>query len=284
MPLRYFAIYCALLGGCLITSLGFAENLRFHAPIEEGTLVSKERSRTSRTLVRPNFMVAAAGDSGSQLSAEQVREIQARAERLRKSLAVDWLGKELDGNWSNPIPIIPILTDGTALSGKTSFNIQNGEVYDWKMVVKGNEKGILDTVLPHEIMHAILATVTRKSVPLWLSEGIATCNEAQVDQEKIARPFARYVQDGKMIPFREMFATEAYPRDKEKLALLYAQSHSAVQFLVEHGGKQNVIEFLKAGVRHKDQDWSGALKQYYGYDSIEAFESAWLRTMRERVK
>jgi hypothetical protein len=95
-----------------------------------------------------------------------------------------------------------------------------------------------EDVLAHEIAHAILFRVLGphvRELPLWLNEGIAqresepmTLNQRELVSEAAA--------DGTLIPLTSL--SESFPR--ERIALAYAESSSAVGYLVRRHGRQSV--------------------------------------------
>ncbi|MCF6286191.1 MAG: hypothetical protein L3K26_13515, partial [Candidatus Hydrogenedentes bacterium] len=104
----------------------------------------------------PNFIVNAQ-------SPEFAKRVGTAAEQFRKELSVMWTGKEMK-NWSAPCPI-NVKVGQIGAGGATTFSFHNGEVFGWKMNIQGSEIRILDSVLPHEITHTILACRFRRPLP-----------------------------------------------------------------------------------------------------------------------
>ncbi|MFO0942831.1 MAG: hypothetical protein U0930_19005 [Pirellulales bacterium] len=212
-----------------------------------------------------NFIVFAR----DQAWANQVSET---AERLRKELAMHWLGTDLPP-WSARCPLH--VHDGAALgaSGETRFLVSSGMAGDWMMTVQGTRERILDSVLPHEISHTIFAShfgKLNKYVPRWADEGAATTVEHEAEKKKHRYYLKKFLQSGRGLAFNKMFQLKEYPND---ILPLYAQGHSAVQFLIDQSGPQQFVRFLETGMR--SEQWQQALAKHYDYASIWDFQRDW---------
>ena len=94
------------------------------------------------------------------------KQVGNEAERFRRELAIEWIGKELP-QWSEKCPIQ--VTLAAHAGGETSFAFmfnghQRGEPTGWDMKIFGTPERLLDSVLPHEITHTIFATHFRRPV------------------------------------------------------------------------------------------------------------------------
>lgn len=215
-----------------------------------------------------NFTVQAT-DEGF---AKQVGEA---AESYRIKLAQLWLGRDLP-RWSRPCEVS--VKTGTELvsAGETVFSFSNGEVYDWKMTVQGSPERILDSVLPHEVTHTIIASYLRMPVPRWLDEGMATAVEASSERAHYRKMLATFLHTKRGIAFDDMVSMKEYPSD---LTPFYSQSFSVCEYLILVGGYRRLVEFAKAGV--ESNDWNAELKRYYDCNSLGALQYEWNRWIRE---
>lgn len=200
------------------------------------------------------------------------KKVSDTAEQLRKELAEHWLGRELQP-WPMRCPLH--VQDGEALgaSGETRFVVSGGAATDWMMSVQGTRERVLDSVLPHEISHTIFATHfarLNKYVPRWADEGAATTVENEAEKKKHRFYLKKFLQTGRGLAFNEMFKLKEYPED---ILPLYAQGHSAVQFLIDQSGPQQFIAFLEMGMG--TEQWQAALTKYYDYQSIWEFQKQW---------
>ena len=213
-----------------------------------------------------NFVVFAS-------SPEWAAQVAEMAELNRRQLAEHWLGRELPA-WSERVPIHVEAAPNLGAGGETRFALLGGNrIGQWMMSVSGTQERILDSVLPHEITHTILAThfaPLGKYVPRWADEGACTTVEHISEKQKHQHHLKLFLQTGRGLAFNHMFQLKEYPSD---IMPLYAQGHSAVQFLIDQGGPQKFIKFLEAGMR--SESWNAALEEFYAYQSIGQFQTLW---------
>lgn len=215
--------------------------------------------------VTRNFIVLAA----SQQQADTMAEA---AERYRSQLAKYWLGQELP-DWPQPCPISVRASQRLGAGGSTSFTLIGGSVTGWRMQVQGSEERILDSVLPHEITHTILATHLAplgKPIPRWADEGACSTMEHASETAKHEKYLIQFLQEGRGIAFAEMFRMKEYPSD---IMPLYAQGYSVAKFLIEQSGPQAFVQFVESGMR--TEDWVAALEHHYGYPLVGKLQTAW---------
>lgn len=210
-----------------------------------------------------NFTVSAS-------TPELAREIGVAAERQRKELALEWLGKEMPP-WSKPCPITAQVDPRLGAGGATSFLFQDGEVFDWKMTIQGSRERILDSVLPHEITHTVFASYFRRPLPRWADEGACTTVEHKSEKEKQHRMLIRFLQTGQGIAFSDLFAMKEYPAN---VMPLYSQGYSLARFLIDHGGRRKFLAFLGDGM--SDENWPRAVRKHYGAENLWALQGTWL--------
>ncbi len=219
-----------------------------------------------------NFIVFASSPQWAQQVAEM-------AELNRHDLAIYWLGKELPP-WSERVPVHVEAGEHLGAGGETRFSLLGGDrIGQWMMSVSGSQERILDSVLPHEITHTIFAThfaPLGKYVPRWADEGACTTVEHVSEKKKHQDHLRLFLQSRRGLAFNQMFALKEYPPD---IMPLYAQGHSAVQFLLDQGGSQKFVKFLEAGMR--SDAWHESLKQFYHYDSIGQFQTLWNRWLAD---
>ena len=221
-----------------------------------------------RSIVQsPNFRVYAR-------NAQLANQVARSAEEFRKQLAVHWLGEELP-NWPEPCPIA--VNDGpkTPASGETKYTLIGGGVAGFNMSVSGTPERIIDSVLPHEITHTVMAShfaALGKPVPRWADEGACTTVEHQSERSKHDIMLVRYLHEGRGIPFATLFTLKDYPRD---LMPLYAQGYSLSCFLISQGGPRRFIQFLERGM--ETENWAGATDEFYQYPKLGKLQSAWNR-------
>ncbi|MBQ9798526.1 MAG: hypothetical protein IJO40_01125 [Thermoguttaceae bacterium] len=211
----------------------------------------------------PNFIV----NADTEVFARRVGDA---AEQYRRNLAILWLGEELQ-RWSSPC-VITVETGPTlGAGGATVFTCCNDEVFDWKMTVQGTEERVLDSVLPHEITHTVLASYLRAQAPRWIDEGMATSVEADVERTNYRLMLADFLHSRKGIAFNDMVAMTEYP---EELMPFYSQAFSVCEYLILIGGRRRLVEFAKEGAR--SNDWNAALRRYYEGRSLGDLQLEWV--------
>lgn len=210
-----------------------------------------------------NFVVSAP-------SVDVARRVARAAEQYRRELSISWIGEELP-QWGQRCRLT-VKTERPLPSGHTSFVFNDGEVYDWEMIVQGPLETILESVLPHEISHTIFASYFRAPVPRWADEGASLLAEDDGERGRQRALVEELLNSSRRIPLREMVTLVEYPRDHRRVLALYAQGHSVAEFLVLPGGRTRYLAFLKSAGRH---GWDRALQRHYGFRDIEELESYW---------
>ncbi|MDO4569628.1 MAG: hypothetical protein Q4D38_04525 [Planctomycetia bacterium] len=216
------------------------------------------------TIDTRNFRVDASDPRISQKVAQ-------RAEKLRKSLALFWLGTELP-DWSKKCTIKVHVGGNLPAAGETTFTFHNREVYDWEMKVQGTEERIYDSVLPHEVTHTILASYFRQPVPRWADEGAATFTEADAERDKYQRMLHKFLRNHRGIPLDRLFVMEEYPAEP---LTLYAQGFSVSEFLIRQRGPQFFVRFVERCM-HEQTPLDQIVWELYGYEGLRDLQNDWL--------
>ncbi|TWT75908.1 hypothetical protein Pla123a_26920 [Posidoniimonas polymericola] len=203
------------------------------------------------------------------------QEIGLSAEKWRKKLAIEWLGKEMP-HWAEPCPIKTKVSPRLGAGGATSFLFDRGEVYGWEMNVQGSRERVLDSVLPHEITHTVFASHFRRPLPRWADEGACTTVEHKSEIAVQERLLIKFLKTGKGIPFDKMFEMKEYPPD---VMPLYSQGHSLTQFLIERRGKAAFLEFIADGMQ--DENWQRAIRTHYGNEGLLDLQATWLGWVKD---
>lgn len=163
----------------------------------------------------------------------------------------------------SPKVILTVGFNARGGSGETKYMVgPNGVKGGFTMNVRGkNAKEIQDQVLPHEVMHTVMATYMGADVPKWADEGYASLKESPLP------PFPRQ----RLIPFKELMSSENYT---EAPLNFYGESTKVVQWLVELKGIIVFRDFIY-DFKHTQGDWPVYLKKYYGFSSYDDAQKAW---------
>jgi hypothetical protein len=192
------------------------------------------------------------------------------AEKYRKELAVEWIGQEMP-NWSQPGSITVKVGPNLGAGGATSFLFEHGEVYGWKMDIQGSAERVLDSVLPHEITHMILASHFRCPLPRWADEGAATNTECPSEKAKHRQMLLQFLRTNRGIAFNQMYAMRDYPHD---IMPLYAQSHALADYLIQQRGRRAFVAYVEDGMR--SGRWGEATERHYGIQDLGALQNQWV--------
>jgi hypothetical protein len=227
-------------------------------------VISLAMGSADAEFVSPNFVVHAP-------TVEIARQVAGAAEHSRKKLAMQWYGHEIS-NWGEPCDVTVVVGKNLGAGGVTRFKFDRGEVYGWKMDVQGSLERILDSVIPHEVNHTILACYFRRKVPRWADEGAATVVEHISEKGRSFDLAEKLVNQGRRIPLRVLLNMTQYPRDSDQVLAMYAQGYSLTEFLIQRGGRQHFLWFLNDA---HYQGWDRAITTFYGSKGIEKLEQKW---------
>jgi hypothetical protein len=214
-----------------------------------------------------NFIVDAA-------TPDLAREVCEQAEAFRHDLAKEWLGKPL-ADWQEPCPIRVTVGERMGAGGATSFMFDRGRPFGWTMSVQGSRERVLDSVLPHEVTHAIFATHFGRPLPRWADEGACTTVEHHSERKKQEDNLLVFLTSNRGIAFNQMFAMTEYPSD---VLPLYSQGYSLARFLINQGGKQKFVAYVGEGMKMKN--WTVATKKHYGFNSLSDLQVTWVEWVR----
>jgi hypothetical protein len=134
---------------------------------------------------------------------------------------------------------------------------------------------VLDSVLPHEVTHAIFATHFGRPLPRWADEGACTTVEHTSERNKQQTMLVEFLTTNRGIAFNKMFAMKEYPQD---VLPLYSQGFSLTRFLIAQGGKPKFVEYVGEGMR--TNNWPSATSRYYGFTDLSQLQLTWVEWVR----
>jgi hypothetical protein len=219
-------------------------------------LVSAAEYRTD------NFSVSAP-------SSELARAVGEAAEHYRDELATAWLGQTIP-TWHQPCSVTVRIQNGAG--GATSFAFDRGHVFGWNMTLQGQPQEILDSVLPHEITHTILASHFRRPTPRWASEGASTLAESESDRQRMYQCLKQSFDGRHVVSLRHLFEIREYPNNSDAMLALYSQGFAVTDYLVERNGKSAFLAFLDVAHQH---GWETAA-QGLGFSSVLDLQRQWV--------
>jgi hypothetical protein len=250
-------------------------------------IVTKGIVRMTRRRLRIFLLLCALGSLGASHRTahfivvapdeEVARKVGEKAEHCRKQLALKWIGTDLPDE-GEPC-LVEVTLTARGCRGGTTTAFRNGEILWMRMRIEGPLDELLRNVVPHEVTHVVFASLLRAPAPRWADEGGAILSEDPKIQN--------YYDDlmGKLLDsptrhksLRGLFRSGQYTQDYR---ILYAQGYSISRFLIASRGRTKFVAFVAAGMRG---DWDEACKHYYGYESVEEMERAWLHSEKVRRK
>jgi len=196
------------------------------------------------------------------------------AERYRRDMAIEWLGRELP-RWPRPCPISVQMGPHLGAGGATSFAFHNGQPFGWTMSVQGSRERILDSVVPHEVTHTIFATHFGRPLPRWADEGACTTVEHVSERQKQHGLLLQFLTTGRGIAFNRMFAMKEYPHD---VLPLYSQGYSLARYLIAQGGRHRFVQYIGDGMR--SNNWGEATRRQYGFEDLSDLQVSWLEWVK----
>lgn len=188
-------------------------------------------------------------------------------ENSRREIAIYWFGHELP-TWSRPA-VVNANFARLGAGGETKFVFSQGQVYDWKMDVRGEADELNESVLPHEATHTVLASVLRRPLPRMLDEGAATFSESEHEHQLQRERVRQLVVDKRFVHFDQLIDMKEYHQVGD-ISALYAEGFAIVEYLVDRSGPDRFIEFLK-----DKRPPSQKVKEFYSFNTVRDLEAAW---------
>jgi hypothetical protein len=168
----------------------------------------------------------------------------------------------------------------------------NGKITDWHtgcaypedmyIVIKSPraaKRNIdLQSLIAHEIAHVLLGAPLKRSPPRWFDEGVAMYESSEWkfwDQTILSWA----VQKRKIISLSKL--EKKFPTDRKKEELAYAESFSAIAFMIERFGKHKLRELISNLAA--DESFKKAIKASLGI-SKKKFYKEWKRWIKKSYK
>jgi len=175
--------------------------------------------------------------------------------------AKEWLWQTIP-KWWKPCPI-QVNLGNVGAGGATSFVFDRGEVFGWNMNIQGPPQRLLDSVVPHEVLHTVFASHFRKKVPRWADEGACSYVEADAEKKNLKALAVSVAGTERQIPIRRLLVLDEYPSN---VMTFYAQGFYISEHLIDQKGKREFVKFLAS---HCLAGWDAAFAKHYGYQTQE---------------
>lgn len=207
--------------------------------------------------------------------AEKVGQL---AEEARDHAHSKWFPGEPVEDWS---PICEIYLYPTAHEygqatgvgpqspGHSKVLQDQGRVVSRKLALRTDDPNMLEAVLPHETAHVVFAgRFGPHPVPRWADEGMAVLTEPRAKQEGHLVNLSRAWQTSNGFSCSQIMTMNDYPPG-HRMRDFYAHSVGICRFLVEMGGSQKLVHYLRTSLQQNNYDQ--AMQQIYGM-SLSEFE------------
>ncbi len=202
------------------------------------------------------------------------------AEHYRREKAIEWLGETMP-NWNQRCPLKVEIRMKDA-GGATTFTFGGAGgrsgVLSQSMHIYGEQKQLLESVLPHEVTHTVLAYHFGQAVPRWADEGGSVLSENENECFEHDIRCRQILNGGRGIKLRVLLTLKEYPRD---MIVVYAQGYSICDYLINgHGGRAKFLKFVRTGMKNDNRNWEAAVRDVYGFESVDELEEKWIESLR----
>lgn len=216
-----------------------------------------------------------AGDEHFSINAPDQPRAQmllAEAQRLRRRLALQWLGGPLDQGQGKTVihwELSAHRDEGTTWPALSPTRRRH-------LVWLNSSDARVRTTLAHEMVHVVLFTRFGDTLPVWVHEGVAATEDDPGTRGKRERIAAGWVRNGRLPRLAEVLARQRIdPEDQQA----YTAAALLTEFLLAHGEPSRLFDFAQLGTQ---RGWSEAARQF-GWPDLSALERQWHRWLRQRA-
>ncbi len=213
-------------------------------------------------------------------------QIANRCEAARAQIVSNWFPADVDLAWT---PKCILVLHGTRASYRSAVGrmsdctvasctcqIASDTSIERRIDVSANEPGWLE-YLPHEITHVVVfGRLTTGTPARWADEGMALVADPANKRAAHERDLQMSLRSGRQLRMVELLVLAEYPQI-DRLGTFYGQSLSVVEFLLDRGGKQEFVEFVKQST---SSGYDVALQSTYGIAGVAQLELLWLAHVR----
>jgi len=130
--------------------------------------------------------------------------------------------------------------------------------------------------IAHELTHLVTHQMVLNpynDIPVWLEEGIAMYNEGPL-QSQFSVPLNKAIADNKLLSLQTLSSPFSSFADVSYLS--YAESYSAVEYLIKTYGKDKMLQLLETF--RQGSTYDGALMKVYGMD-MRSLNAKWKQSI-----
>jgi tetratricopeptide (TPR) repeat protein len=161
------------------------------------------------------------------------------------------------------------------MGGRHRIVSSGGALAEHRIDTYQTQPRLAQTVIPHEIGHAMLAhrLLYRGSLPLWLNEGFAIWVEPEFVHQYYGRLVRHAVESGSALSVNDVVRAAEYPVE-DRVKLFYAQSYSIAKALIDAGGLEKFLSFA-AELALSNESLGALLKRHYNLNGIPGLDGFW---------
>lgn len=205
-------------------------------------------------------------------------ELVQAAEKARADVFKRWSGPA-GGDWSPKCEIVlhptaEAFAAATGLSaaatGRAEVKLSGGQVSSRRIDLRADDETLIETALPREITHVILADLyPGKQPPAWagLAMGVLSTNETEIG--RYLRTAQRCARDGELPTASSVLDAETVPT--KDVTGFHAESVAVADYLVRWKGEKMFTAFVRDSQRYGSEM---ALKRQYGLADTRELEAA----------
>jgi len=202
-------------------------------------------------------------------------------ESWRQHLCARWLGDETPSAWKPRCIVIvharresyraAIGRGGEQSFGSSWIDFQSGQITARRIDLLVDSRGVI-SALGHELTHLVIADAfPGVQPPIWANEGVALLADSSEKQQLHLRDLDQSLRLQTAYHSAELLQTANYPRP-DRLAVFYAQSAALTTFLVDLGGAEKFVPFVK---RSNEVGYDQALADTYGIHDVAELHRRW---------
>ena len=225
-------------------------------------MIRPKDSRVVGTVIILTLLAATADAGRVRVVGPWPDEVAESIRESRVRLAREWLGVKNHPGFNFDFTIT-VREQGRS-GGVTSYSFPGPTGVT--MSVYGPKKEILESTIPHEVFHLLMAERFQRHIPRWINEGTASLVEPKWSQDRFRPLLINRLRTGNTFAFNQLVQLTEYPPDVHGF---YAQSHSVAQFVLQHGTKDDYLKFIDTGIK---TSWTEANP----YKNLGTLQSKWI--------
>jgi len=153
-------------------------------------------------------------------------------------------------------------------------------IYDGKIRIPFNYASLdideLESIIRHELTHAILHRIAGDKVPAWLHEGIAQYKDG-VNDSDVKKALKEAVLHNRMVPISELQAGFGNIKDTAQVKVAYAESLDFIEHLINNYGFYTLLDILNNFNNHTSVN---ELFNFVYRRDLTQLEKEWIEHLR----